>query len=273
MIRRLYPQGKKKAFNITYDDGVLQDIRFVEMLNRYNLKGTFNLNSELMFSQFEWVHPSGLVVKRLPVHTVVDLYRNHEIASHSLTHPYMHDLSENEILHQMGRDKYNLEQVFGREVTGFAVPFSFYSNLIADCARRIGFEYARCSDESYSYIPPENYYWWTAGTYHINPRFKSFAEGFFTAKNELALLQIVGHSYDLETENMWDYMDNLLRRISKDDSIISLTNSELVRYLKSMRSAEINDKYITNHSETELWFEVSGNVVKVNPHSRFEIAF
>ena len=44
MIRKLYPNGKKKAFNVTYDDGVLQDVRFVQLLNRYGLKGTFNLN-------------------------------------------------------------------------------------------------------------------------------------------------------------------------------------------------------------------------------------
>ena len=29
MIRKCYPYGKKKAFNVTYDDGVLLDVRFV----------------------------------------------------------------------------------------------------------------------------------------------------------------------------------------------------------------------------------------------------
>ena len=44
-MAKFYPGGKKKAFNITYDDGVLQDERFVALLNRYGIKGTFNLNS------------------------------------------------------------------------------------------------------------------------------------------------------------------------------------------------------------------------------------
>ena len=48
MIKKLYPNGKEKAFNVTYDDGVLQDIEFVRLLNQYGIKGTFNLNSELM---------------------------------------------------------------------------------------------------------------------------------------------------------------------------------------------------------------------------------
>lgn len=46
MITKLYPNGKTKAFNVTYDDGVLQDIRFVALINKYNIKGTFNLNKE-----------------------------------------------------------------------------------------------------------------------------------------------------------------------------------------------------------------------------------
>ena len=54
MVRKLYPGGRKKAFNITYDDGVWQDIPFVALLNKYGLKGTFNLNSELMLNGFVW---------------------------------------------------------------------------------------------------------------------------------------------------------------------------------------------------------------------------
>ena len=41
-------QAKKKAITFSYDDGVTQDIRLIELLNKYNLKCTFNLNSELL---------------------------------------------------------------------------------------------------------------------------------------------------------------------------------------------------------------------------------
>ena len=46
--RLLWPGGKQKAFTVSYDDGITQDIRFIELLDRYNLKGTFNLNSGLL---------------------------------------------------------------------------------------------------------------------------------------------------------------------------------------------------------------------------------
>ena len=38
--------GKLKAVTFSYDDGTTQDIQLVELLNRYNLKCTFNLNSD-----------------------------------------------------------------------------------------------------------------------------------------------------------------------------------------------------------------------------------
>ena len=125
MVRKCYPYGKKKAFNVTYDDGVLQDVRFVALLNRYGLKGTFNLNSALMENEFEWIHETGCVVKRLKTDVVKSLYAGHEVASHTLNHPYMHDLSKEGVMWELSQDKRNLEALFGEKIKGFAVPFDF----------------------------------------------------------------------------------------------------------------------------------------------------
>ena len=40
--------GLKKAVTLSYDDAVIQDVRLIELLNKYNLKCTFNVNSELL---------------------------------------------------------------------------------------------------------------------------------------------------------------------------------------------------------------------------------
>ena len=104
-VRKLYPQGKAKAFQLTYDDGVLQDVPLVQLLNRYGIKATFNLNSQLMAEGFAWTHPNGMQVVRLSPEAVQGLYDGHEIASHTLTHPYMQDLSREELLRQMGQDR------------------------------------------------------------------------------------------------------------------------------------------------------------------------
>ena len=37
--------GKYKALTFSFDDGNFDDIRLIKIMNKYGLKGTFNLNS------------------------------------------------------------------------------------------------------------------------------------------------------------------------------------------------------------------------------------
>ena len=257
----MYPGGKDRAFNITYDDGVTQDLRFVELLNRYGLKGTFNLNSELMVNGFSWFHPNGMEVRRLDPDTAVWLYRGHEIASHTKTHPYMHDVHGEELRHQLLDDKLALETMMGVEVKGFAVPFDHYSREIAECARECGFEYARMSEFSYSYAPCRDWYFWKTGFYHVEPGLEDYVDGFFESNEELAVCQIVGHSYDLDAENLWNALEKIMERVSLDPRVWSCTNLELVRYLKAMEQVQITDTYVHNPTDVPLWFRIRQDVI------------
>ncbi len=228
---RTYPNGKKKAFNITYDDGVLQDERFVALLNRYGIKGTFNLNSQLMQEEFCWTHPNGMPVRRLSPERAKTLYQGHEIASHTLTHPYMYALSDEELYRQLKGDKDNLEALFGQKVSGFAVPFDYYDERIANCAKACGFSYARTSECTGHFTPCADPFHWKAGIYHINPHLPDFVAGFLNTDEELALCQIVGHSYDLDAENLWGTLELICAAVSKCDDIWFCTNAELAEYL------------------------------------------
>ena len=271
MIRKLYPFGKAKAFNVTYDDGVLQDVRFVQLLNSYGLKGTFNLNSALMESEFEWIHESGCIIKRLDKEKVLSLYIGHEIASHTLTHPFLNDKSEAEIMYELKEDKKSLEKIFNREIKGFAVPFDYYSDMIEKCVKKTGFEYARISEESLSFVPQADYYRWKATVFHLDNALKRLVSDFCDTNEELALFQIVGHSYDLDTEKMWDKIEYVLKTISSQDDVISMTTIEIIDYLKSMEKVTITESYIENNSEHSLWFSVDGVVCEVKPESKYSI--
>lgn len=263
MIKKLYPNGKAKAFNVSYDDGVLQDERFVKLLNAYNLKGTFNLNSGLMENEFEWKHENGCIVKRLSKEKVLPLYNGHEVASHTLTHPFMNNLAESRILHEMQEDKKNLEKLFGRQIKGFAVPFDYYSELIESCVKKCGFEYARISEESLSFVPQPNYHRWKSTIFHLDDSLEKLTEDFIQTDEELALFQIAGHTYDLDTENLWDKIETILKKISSQDNILPMTTIEIIDYLKAMEQVEIADNHIINHSEETLWFLVDDVVREV----------
>lgn len=271
MIKRCYPGGKTKAFNVTYDDGVLQDVRFVKLLNRYGLKGTFNLNSQLMEQEFEWVHENGMLVKRLSCLAVRGLYDGHEIASHTLTHPYMHDKSEAEILWELSEDKRRLEALFGTEVAGFAVPFDYYSERIARCVKKCGFEYGRMSEESRGYSPWQDVYYWRTGMFHLSADLQTYVDSFLQTEQELAMCQIVGHSYDLDAEGLWDGMESIFRKIAVNEKILPMTHIEIVRYIRAMGQASISENAIRNGSDRELWFQVDGKVIMLSPGQCVEV--
>lgn len=265
MIRKLYPGGKKKVFNISYDDGVLQDVRFVQLLNRYGLKGTFNLNYGLMKQGFTWTHECGMEVKRLSETDSKALYAGHEVASHSYSHPYFDNSSEAEILKELGADKFFLEQLFGREVGGYATPFYFYSDLMESCVRQCGFRYARISKESNDYSVPSDFYRWRGSKFHWDGDLEEFVQGFLSSDRELAMCQIVGHSYDLDVMDMWEKMDRILRVVSLDSSVWPATHIQLVEYLNQMQLSQITNSKIINNSNTELWFAVDGKTISLKP--------
>jgi peptidoglycan/xylan/chitin deacetylase (PgdA/CDA1 family) len=222
-----------------------------------------------MENEFEWIHEKGYVIKRLSKERALALYNGHEIASHTLTHPYMQDKTENEILYEMKEDKKKLETLWGSEVKGFALPFDYYSDLIEVCAKKSGFEYARISEESLSFKPQTDYYRWKATVFHLNPELDNLVEKFLVTKEELAVLQIAGHSYDLDTENMWDKMENIFDKIASDEDILPMTTIEIVEYLKAMSVVEITGSEIINNSNEELWFLVEGNIVCLGPKTSF----
>lgn len=268
MIRKLYPGGKQKAFNISYDDGVIQDIRFVELLNCYGLKGTFNLNYGLMHSEFTWQHECGMTVRRLRESEVCAAYEGHEIASHSFSHPYFDDMGKAEILKELGADKFFLEKLTGGKVAGYATPFTYYSNLIADCVRHCGFEYARISEESNDYSIPEDFYHWRGSKFHWDDNLEEFVQRFLETEQELALCQLVGHSYDLDAMHLWDKMERICRLIANDSNVWVTTHIDLVRYLRAMNRACVTGREIKNESNTELWFDVDHQIIKLQPGER-----
>lgn len=230
-MAKFYPGGKKKAFHFTYDDGVLQDERFVSLLNRYGIKATFNLNSQLMQQEFSWTHPNGMQVKRLSPERARRLYDGHEVASHTLTHPYMGELTDAELYRQLKADKENLEKLFGREVKGFAVPFDYYDERIARCAKACGFAYARTSDVSGDFRLCADHYHWKASIDHTDAKLMDFVERFLNTQEELAVCQILGHSYDLDAENLWGTIEEICAAVSKCKDIWFCTHAELVEFL------------------------------------------
>ena len=78
----------KKYFTLSYDDGVLQDRRLVEIFNRYNLKCIFNINSGFFGTENTLIRLGKPVAhNKLTQEEAKKVYAGHEISTHSRTHP------------------------------------------------------------------------------------------------------------------------------------------------------------------------------------------
>lgn len=265
MVKRLYPGGKAKALNFSYDDGVTQDVRLVSLLNQYDLKGTFNLNSKLLLDGFAWRHPCGKTICRLPISEAVHLYDGHEIASHTATHPMLESMTEDAVLDEMVSDHRMLRQLFNREVSGFALPFSHHDEKIYRCTKQAGFAYARISDESHDFTIPEDFYRWRGSIFHLDEETDHYVDAFIATDQELALFQLIGHSYDLDVHEKWEWFEQLLEKLKSCDDIWSATHIEIVNYLRGMAQAEISDHHIINNSDIDLYFLINGVIKILHP--------
>ena len=116
--------GKMKALTFSYDDGVTQDIRLIELFNKYGMKATFNINSELLGKEGalirEGVHVNH--TKNNP-EDLKHIYAGHEVAVHTLTHPNLRLVEEDaEVIRQVEQDRIKLSELCGYEVVGMAYP-------------------------------------------------------------------------------------------------------------------------------------------------------
>ena len=213
-----------KYFLLSFDDGTIYDRRFVKLLNRYGFRGTFNLNSGL--EDFVWYYEGSFPVRRQILSETVMQYRGHEVASHSLHHPWLNTLTPPEISREIGEDCAAIQKIFGLKEIGFGVPFTACGEREIRLIRRF-VRYIRLSEFAEDFtLPKDPYHIPIHALYHdgdVREKIARFAES--DLKDGLFVL--AGHSYELEALQHWDYMEQLLSFISGFD-FENLTTMEFV---------------------------------------------
>lgn len=217
----------QKAFTLSYDDGVYQDIRLVEMLNRYGLKCTFNLNSGLMNPDSVW-YAEGVRVERMPPAMLPDLYRGHEIACHMTKHQNPLDMDSHRLYEDITQDKAGLEELFGTEINGFAYPFGATDGRIQDVAKYCGIRYARGVNSTHTFAPPAN-------LLHISPTCRHKEDNLFALAEQFIHLQpdspqiflLWGHSYEFDMQRGWERFEQFCELMAGHDDIYYATCGEI----------------------------------------------
>lgn len=210
----------RKIFLLSFDDGTVWDARFVELLNQYGLKATFNLNSGL--EDFVWYYEDLFPIRRQRLADTVEQYRGHEVASHSLHHHWLNTLTPPQLSREVGEDCAALKALFGLEDIGFGVPFTACGEREIRILRKY-VRYIRLSELSDSFAPPADPYHIPIHALYNQPDVRSRIAQFAESDLPVSLFVLAGHSYEFEVLDQWDYMEDLLRYIRSFDFEIMTT--------------------------------------------------
>ena len=220
----------EKIFVLSFDDGTIYDERFIELLNKYNLPATFNLNSGL--EDFVWYF-GDRPIRRIHIKDKAYMYRGHEVASHSYTHPYLTSLSEQQLRDEINKDCMNLKDIFGLDTLGFGVPFTACNEREINIIKNTGhIDYIRLSSMKNDFMfPRDEYHIEISGLYN-DENIKERIYDFSRSDLKRALFVLCGHSYELEMHNHWDYMEELLKYIKSFDFQIMTVRDFVNKYYK-----------------------------------------
>lgn len=228
---------KKKAITFSYDDGVTQDVRLIALLNKYNIKGTFNLNSELLGKEGILQREGKMIshTKNNP-RDIKAIYEGHEIAAHTLTHPLLPSIMEDqEIIRQVEEDRVNLSKLVGYDVCGMAYPCGGENNdaRVANLIKEhTGIQYARVLKTSGEFTVPADLYRLEGTIYHHEEWDKLFEMGkrFIDLKTEEpSIFYIWGHSYEFDIfPERWEQFEEFCNMISGREDIFYGTNKEVL---------------------------------------------
>ena len=226
-----FPKGRLKAVTLSYDDGMDQDIRLIEIMKKNGLKGTFNLNSGL-YAPEGTVYPEDQIwVRRMSRSQAIQLYKNSgmEVAVHGKEHPYLEQLPVNLCTLDIMQDRENLEEEYDVIVRGMAYPYGTFNDEVVALLKELGFQYARTVNESCNFDVQTDLLRFKPTCHHDNARLFELAEQFLSMEpEEPQIFYIWGHSYEFDGNENWDRIEELCRMLAGRDDIFYGTNAEVL---------------------------------------------
>ncbi len=262
-----YPGGKGKAVTFSYDDGVLQDIRLEEILNRHGLKCTFNLHG--MIFRNDNASEKEKMARSF-------LERGHEIAVHGDYHRAEGNIRPIEGIRDVLNCRLELEKRFDRIIRGMAYPDSGitrFSNgtdydTVKAYLKDLDIAYARTlSGDNNKFELPTDWHSWMPTAHHNNPQIFEYIDEFlnikvtdpevYLSRRFPRLFYVWGHSYEFDNNDNWDRLEEICSRISGKEDIWYATNIEIYDYVTAYQSLiySADGLKIYNPSLYTIWFE------------------
>ena len=251
----IFKNGCNSVFTMSYDDGKIEDRRLVALMNRYGIKGTFNLNSGRLGEE-----------NFICADEVGELYKGHEVAVHTVTHPFPNRCAPDTVYKEIGGDRAALERLVGYPVRGMAYPFGAYSGQVIEIAKNCGIVYSRTTQYDGFNVPED--FMRLKSTCHHNlfaEKINDFEKSVKNPWRKGMCFYVWGHSYELDSEEKWAELERCFKRITYIGSIWYATNIELCDYLTAQKNLRMtyDEDVIENPSNIDVWIRKDGKPVKI----------
>lgn len=264
-----FPGGKSKCLTLSYDDGVVQDIRMCELMKKWNIAGTFNINTGYVAPDDAPVGKRGPLSMKKCKETYLSspLF---EVATHCLTHPFTNRIPLAEAALELLEDRKNIEENFGSICRGHAYPYGAYTNDIIDLFRMCGIAYARTTHTTLNFGLPKNWLELKPTCHHKNPELMNLAEKFVsqTPAKEPWLFYLWGHTYEFDDCENWSLIEDFFEKIANKDDVWYATNIQVYDYVKAYESLifSVDGNTIYNPTSTTVWILCNNDkLISISP--------
>ncbi len=266
-----FPGWKCKAVTLSYDDAVVEDVRLIEIMKKYGLKGTFNVNSGLL----------GRAKRRMTVEQAFNLYSGSgmEVAMHGYEHAYNESRTGADIIKEYYTDKVELEKIFGKMMRGGAYPYGTYDDRVLAVLEVLGVNYFRTIECTHGFDIPTDWLRLKPTCWHSDEKLFDLVDEFLSRPvNKVyyakpMLFYLWGHSYEFEDCNNWEIIEKFGQKMSESEDIWHATNIEIYDYVKAYNDLEFScdGTRVINNSAIDVYLFKNGKNVLAKANSISEI--
>ena len=277
-----FPNGRPKAVTFSYDDGCRADIKLSEIITKYGIKSTFNLNAAWLGKTTDEWH---LTPDEIREHII---NKGHEIAVHGDLHRANGNLRAIEGIKDVLDCRLGLEKEFGFIVRGMAYPDSGITHFtngitmhdISTYLKQLDIAYARTLGGSNdSFDLPADWHQWMPNAHHNGGNVFKLIEDFvnfkpsYLARSTPKIFYLWGHAYEFDNDNNWDRLEKICQNLSGKEDIWYATNIEIYDYVNAYLSLvfSADSSIIYNPTQKTLWFEIDGVPYSIKPGETIKI--
>lgn len=241
-------------FTTSWDDGSIYDIKLADVLEKYNIKGTFYIPCKV-----EWL-------RTLSRNQIREIGKKFEVGGHTYSHIILTSVKDEIARKEIEDNKKAIEDIIGKQIASFSPPQGKFSKRHLKIAEDCGFllfrtcGYLRVRDvikninnmkikkmfttlQVYPHTLPTRMISAAkridleavaliAGNLYSILNWRRFGQALLTFStregNENCIFHLWGHSWELEKYNLWTDLESLLKYVKETEKFYFATNSEII---------------------------------------------